>query len=44
MTQTAIDDGQQILRNKAANYMYDYGVLVSAPYTNSLYSIGAVRW
>ena len=41
MTQTAIDDGQQLLRNKAANYMYDYGVLVSAPYTNSLYSIGA---
>ena len=40
MTQTAIDDGQRILRNKANNYMHDYGVLVRVPYTNSLYSIG----
>ncbi|MDE7184108.1 MAG: serine hydrolase [Lachnospiraceae bacterium] len=41
MKHTAIDNGQQILHNKANNYMHDYGVLVSVPYTNSLYSIGA---
>ena len=35
------DDGQNIIPNKASNYMHDYGKLVRVSYTNNLYSIGA---
>lgn len=41
MNNTVVDTGQNIIPNKASNYMHDYGVLVRAPYTNNLYSIGA---
>ena len=41
MNNTVIDNGQDIIPNKASNYMHDYGVLVRVPYTNNLYSIGA---
>lgn len=41
MRQTTYDNGQEILRNKAENYLNDYGVLVRAPYTNPLFGIGA---
>ncbi|MDE6219560.1 MAG: serine hydrolase [Lachnospiraceae bacterium] len=41
MIHTAYDNGQEILRNKAENYLNDYGVLVRAPYTNPLFGIGA---
>lgn len=35
------DDGQKLIPNKADNYMHDYGKLVRAPYTNSLFGLGA---
>ena len=41
MNDTIFDNGQDILFNKASNYMHDYGVLIRVPYTNPLYSIGA---
>lgn len=41
MSNTVFDNGQDIIPNKAGNYMRDYGVLVRVPYTNNLYSIGA---
>jgi CubicO group peptidase (beta-lactamase class C family) len=41
MNNTVFDNGQNIIPNKASNYMRDYGKLVRVPYTNSLYSIGA---
>lgn len=41
MRQTTYDNGKEILRNKAENYLNDYGVLVRAPYTNPLFGIGA---
>ena len=41
MNNTIYDNGQDILLNKANNYMRDYGVLVRVPYTNNLFSIGA---
>ena len=41
MNNTVFDNGQDIIPNKASNYMRDYGVLVRVPYTNNLYSIGA---
>ena len=41
MSNTVFDNGQDIISNKACNYMRDYGVLVRVPYTNNLYSIGA---
>lgn len=41
MNNTVFDNGQNIIPNKASNYMRDYGILVRVPYTNNLYSIGA---
>lgn len=41
MDNSTYDNGQEILRGKADNYMHDYGVLVRVPYTNSLFGIGA---
>ncbi len=41
MNNTVFDNGQDIIPNKAGNYMHDYGVLVRVPYTNNLYRIGA---
>ena len=41
MDNTVFDDGQNIIPNKASNYMHDYGKLVRVSYTNNLYSIGA---
>lgn len=41
MVSTTYDNGQEILQNKAENYLNDYGVLVRAPYTNPLFGIGA---
>ena len=41
MNNSIFDNGQDILQNKANNYMRDYGVLVRVPYTNNLFSIGA---
>lgn len=41
MHNTVFDNGQDILPNKASNYMRDYGAFVKVPYTNNLYSIGA---
>lgn len=41
MNNTMFDNGQNIIPNKANNYMRDYGKLVRVPYTNNLYSIGA---
>lgn len=41
MNNTVFDNGQDIIPNKANNYMHDYGELVRVPYTNSMYSIGA---
>jgi len=41
MSNSEYDDGQNILKQKASNYMYDYGKLVRIPYTNNLFSIGA---
>lgn len=41
MNNTVFDNGQNIIKNKASNYMHDYGKLVRVPYTNNLYSIGA---
>lgn len=41
MNHTVFDNGKNIIRNKACNYMHDYGELVKAPYINNLYSIGA---
>ena len=41
MVNSTYDNGQEILQNKAENYLNDYGVLVRAPYTNTLFGIGA---
>lgn len=41
MDNSVFDNGQDILLNKANNYMRDYGVLVRTPYTNNMFSIGA---
>ena len=41
MNNTMFDNSQNIIPNKANNYMRDYGKLVRVPYTNNLYSIGA---
>ena len=41
MNNTMFDNGQDIIPNKANNYMHDYGKLAKVPYTNNLYSIGA---
>lgn len=41
MNNSTYDNGQDIILNKANNYMRDYGILVKAPYTNNLFSIGA---
>lgn len=41
MEHSVYDNGQDIILNKADNYMHDYGVLVKVPYTNSLFHIGA---
>ncbi len=41
MINSTYDNGQDIIRNKASNYMRDYGTLVKVPYTNNLYGIGA---
>lgn len=41
MNNSTYDNGQDIILNKANNYMRDYGVLVKVPYTNNLFSIGA---
>ncbi len=41
MDDSIYDNGQDIILNKANNYMRDYGVLVRVPYTNNLFSIGA---
>ena len=41
MMNTGFDNGQEILRNKANNYMHDYGTLVRVPYTNPLFGTGA---
>lgn len=41
MGNTSFDNGQEILLNKANNYMHDYGALVRVPYTNPLFGTGA---
>ncbi len=41
MNSTTYDNGQNIILNKASNYMHDYGILVKVPYTNNLFGIGA---
>jgi len=41
MNSSSYDNGQSIIKNKAGNYLHDYGVLVKAPYTNNLFGIGA---
>jgi CubicO group peptidase (beta-lactamase class C family) len=41
MSNSEYDNGQNILIQKAYNYMRDYGKLVRIPYTNNLFSIGA---
>lgn len=41
MSNSEYDNGQNILMNKASNYMRDYGKFVRIPYTNNLFSIGA---
>ena len=41
MSNTEYDNGQNILIQKANNYMRDYGKFVRIPYTNNLFSIGA---
>ena len=41
MNNTMFDNDQNIIPNKANNYMHDYGKLVRVPYTNNLYSIVA---
>lgn len=42
MSNSEHDNGQNILIQKAYNYMRDYGKLVRNTYTNNLYIIGAV--
>lgn len=41
MSNSEYDNGQNIIIQKACNYMRDYGKLVRVPYTNNLFSIGA---
>ncbi len=41
MDNTIFDNGKDIIPGKADNYLHDYDVLVKAPYTNNLFSIGA---
>ncbi|MDE7223951.1 MAG: beta-lactamase family protein [Acetatifactor sp.] len=41
MDNTLYDNGLDIIPNKADNYLHDYGALVRAPYTNSLFGLGA---
>ena len=41
MNSSTYDNGQDIIMNKASNYMHDYGILVKVPYTNNLFGIGA---
>lgn len=41
MHDTTFDNDQDILINKASQYMRNYGILVRIPYTNNLYGIGA---
>ncbi len=41
MDSSTYDNGQDIIPNKASNYMRNYGVLVRVPYTNNLFGIGA---
>lgn len=41
MNSSVYDNGQDIIPNKANNYMRDYGILVRVPYTNNLFGLGA---
>ena len=41
MTSTVFDDGLAVHKNKANNYMHDYGQIVRVPYVNNLFLTGA---
>lgn len=41
MKNSEFDDGQNLMINKANNYMRNYGVWVRPPYVNNLFHIGA---
>lgn len=41
MEHSEFDDGQKLIRNRAENYMHDYGQWGKAPYVNERFGIGA---